>query len=165
MKLSDFSIGIVFHTCTGQQWRCTDIGTRTILAIEIKPDLGEAWFSGPPFAVLEEVFDESDMARAYRNLEEAIRNGVQATDRIEHPGFPLKVVKAMMKARLGPDTSAYPHKRLLRIDRVDATGNLLHPYAVERDGDGWRILVYRPVARDFLAMAEDEFIRLRPMIK
>jgi hypothetical protein len=165
MNLSDFSIGIVFHTCTGQQWRCTDIGTRTILAIEIKPDLDEAWFSGPPYAVLEEVFDESDMARAYRNEDEAIRNAVQSADQSEHPGFPLEVVKAMMKARLGPDTSAFPLKRLLRIDRVDAAGNLLHPYAVERDGDGWRILIYRPVARDFLAMTEDEFIRLRPVTK
>ena len=64
-------------------WRCTDIGTRTIIAIcidsaEIQsswldqrepPSLrmlsgseaeAEGWFKGPPYAVAESVFDEYD---------------------------------------------------------------------------------------------------------
>jgi hypothetical protein len=65
--------------CGGRQWRCTDIGTRTIVAIRIDrvqvggnaperhPTLSgaeaeaEGWFRGPPYAVAESVFDENDI--------------------------------------------------------------------------------------------------------
>ena len=63
----------------GRQWRCTDIGTRTIVAIRIDrvevassaPEWrrilscaeaeAEGWFNGPPYAVSESVFDENDI--------------------------------------------------------------------------------------------------------
>jgi hypothetical protein len=65
MKLADFVIGQEFW-CGGRQWRCTDIGTRTIVAIRLerRRTLGraeaeaEGWFNGPPYAVAETVFDE-----------------------------------------------------------------------------------------------------------
>lgn len=71
------TIGDIFW-CSGRQWRCTDIGTRTLTAIRIdavevggagpasRPPLtrveaeAEGWFSGPPYAVTEVVFDEYD---------------------------------------------------------------------------------------------------------
>jgi hypothetical protein len=77
MQHNDFRIGGTFW-CGGRQWRCTDIGTRTIIAIRIDQvdvessdparrrtlDGGEAeaegWFNGPPYAVAESVFDEDD---------------------------------------------------------------------------------------------------------
>lgn len=76
MNHGDFIIGRTFW-CDGRIWRCTDIGTRTIIAIRIDsvvvasnvPDLrrtlsrseaeAEDWFNGPPYAVLERVFDEN----------------------------------------------------------------------------------------------------------
>jgi len=77
VRHGDFSIGQEFMTDTGQ-WRCTDIGTRTITAIKISEvhftglaDDGRAvseivntdpsWFDGPPYAVAEFVFDEDSM--------------------------------------------------------------------------------------------------------
>jgi hypothetical protein len=78
MKHGEFRIGGRFW-CGGQSWRCTDIGTRTIVAIcldhvdvagssagllrtlnraEAEAD---GWFKGPPYAVAECVFDEEDM--------------------------------------------------------------------------------------------------------
>jgi hypothetical protein len=78
MKHTDFKIGDVFN-CNGRQWRCTDIGTRTIVAIRIDsvkvasnaPEVrralttteaeAEGWFNGPPYAVAEVVFDEDDI--------------------------------------------------------------------------------------------------------
>jgi len=78
MKHSEFKIGGTFR-CGGRQWRCTDIGTRTIVAIpidrvEVRSDAldrrrilsraeaeAEGWFNGPPYAVAESVFDEYDM--------------------------------------------------------------------------------------------------------
>jgi len=76
MRHEEFRIAETFR-CGGRQWRCTDIGTRTIVAIcldrvevespspELRRTLGhaeaekEGWFSGPPYAVLEHVFDEN----------------------------------------------------------------------------------------------------------
>jgi hypothetical protein len=59
MKHSDFSINLEFYTATGR-WRCTDIGKRVIVAIQLdKSD--DSWYNGPPFAVAEHVLDENDM--------------------------------------------------------------------------------------------------------
>ena len=77
MKHEEFGIGGTFR-CGDREWRCTDIGTRTIVAIRIdgvtvagsKPQHrsldragaeAEGWFNGPPYAVAEEVFDEYDI--------------------------------------------------------------------------------------------------------
>jgi hypothetical protein len=64
--------------CGGRRWRCTDIGTRTVVGICLEPhevvsitrDVepggmptqmiadDDSWLVGPPYAVVEEVFDE-----------------------------------------------------------------------------------------------------------
>jgi hypothetical protein len=69
-----FHLGGEFY-CGGRRWRCTDIGTRVIVAICIdgfttggttsRPlsaadAAHEGWFNGPPYAVAETVFDEYD---------------------------------------------------------------------------------------------------------
>jgi len=77
MNIKDFFIGLEFYTVVGK-WRCTDLGTRVIVAIRIDQvtvseyDLenettaeivtdDQSWFDGPPYAVPEHVFDELDM--------------------------------------------------------------------------------------------------------
>lgn len=60
MKHSDFSIGSEFLTAAGR-WRCTDVGTRAIAAIRLDLDHDPNWYSGPPYAVVESVFDEYDI--------------------------------------------------------------------------------------------------------
>jgi hypothetical protein len=78
MQHDEFRIGETFW-CSGRQWRCTDIGTRTVTAIRIdRVDVGstdpelrrtlnraqaeaEGWFNGPPYAGVEVVFDEDYM--------------------------------------------------------------------------------------------------------
>ncbi len=81
MRHDEFSIGKEFMTDAGQ-WRCTDIGTRTIAAIKISEvqvthlaDDGQltsevvssdpSWFNGPPYAVAEYVFDEDSMVACW----------------------------------------------------------------------------------------------------
>jgi hypothetical protein len=59
MKRTDFQIGCEFLTAAGR-WRCTDIGKRTIAAIRLNHDDDPSWYSGPPYAVVETVFDEYD---------------------------------------------------------------------------------------------------------
>lgn len=59
MTKDDFQIGTEFYTATGK-WRCTDIGTRVIVAIRLDRD-DASWYNGPPYAVAERVFDEYDL--------------------------------------------------------------------------------------------------------
>jgi hypothetical protein len=78
----DFNIGREFW-CGGKRWRCTDLGTRVVVAISLEPhevvSLGSdptdpakhiehqymtddpAWFNGPPYAIAEYVFDEDSL--------------------------------------------------------------------------------------------------------
>ncbi|MBI2492566.1 MAG: hypothetical protein HYV94_10790 [Candidatus Rokubacteria bacterium] len=81
MKHEEFRIGIEFW-CGGRRWRCTDVGTRTVVGICLEPHevvsvtgdveadveaggittrtitTDDSWLAGPPYAVVEEVFDE-----------------------------------------------------------------------------------------------------------
>ena len=58
MELGEFEIGIEFW-CGGSRWRCTDKGTRTVIAIKLDaPDA--SWYDGPPYKVAEICFDEYD---------------------------------------------------------------------------------------------------------
>jgi hypothetical protein len=90
MKHSDFYIGMEFFTAAGK-WRCTDIGSRVVVAISLEPreivrvhydenkEHHEERFSssdphdlsGPPYGVVEHVFDEYDLEACYARPEEA----------------------------------------------------------------------------------------------
>jgi hypothetical protein len=79
MKHSEFAVGRAFTTGHGL-WRCTDVGTRTVVAIRIDsaevvsvlggrethsvvdPRRDPSWLNGPPYALAETVFDEYDFA-------------------------------------------------------------------------------------------------------
>ena len=100
MKHSDFAIGKTFHTVTGP-WRCTDIGSRAVVAISLKPrtmvscTVGEDGtltkehylsddpvdLEGPPYGLVEVVFDEFDMQGCYTTSEEA------SDEKAPWPGF------------------------------------------------------------------------------
>lgn len=59
MRYDEFTIGLEFFTATGR-WRCTDIGTRVVVAIKL--DQTDARnYAGPPFSIAEHVFDEYDL--------------------------------------------------------------------------------------------------------
>ena len=79
MKASDFRIGL--HFTTGSSlWRCTDVGSRTIVGIRLGPAGGDhpegrrskrgrdrsarrrLMVAGPPYAAAETVFDEDGLA-------------------------------------------------------------------------------------------------------
>ncbi len=60
MIKEDFQIGLEFYTASGK-WRCTDIGTRVIVAIKLdQDDLRN--YNGPPYSIAEYVFDENDFS-------------------------------------------------------------------------------------------------------
>ena len=60
MKHSEFHIGLEFTTDKPARWRCTDVGTRTIVAIELDHDPDWWAYKGPPYGAAEVVFDEDD---------------------------------------------------------------------------------------------------------
>jgi len=82
MKHEIFSVGLEFW-CGAKRWRCTDVGTRVIVAISLEPremvqveiDPGDKSkrietrfisndprdLNGPPYGIAESVFDEYDL--------------------------------------------------------------------------------------------------------
>jgi hypothetical protein len=60
LKHNEFRIGSTFKSGI-RTWRCTDIGSRTIIAIALDHDEDTSWYNGPPYAIVECVFDEYDM--------------------------------------------------------------------------------------------------------
>lgn len=84
MELNEFVIGETFWTEAGA-FRCTDIGTRVVVAIKLGPrsitraekvddewqyttrmDDDPSWLNGPPYAVEEVVFDEHDLPACFK---------------------------------------------------------------------------------------------------
>ncbi len=59
MLKEEFHIGQDFFTASGH-WRCTDIGTRVIIAIQLNQEDSRNYY-GPPYLIPETVFDEYDM--------------------------------------------------------------------------------------------------------
>jgi hypothetical protein len=57
MKLEDFRLGSEFDH-GGKRWRCTDVGTRTVVAMALEPHADPTRYAGPPYVVAETVFDE-----------------------------------------------------------------------------------------------------------
>ena len=71
MTFDDFIIGTEFFTLAGK-WRCTDKGSRTVIAIRTTQNwepVAEGWLKGPPYTVAEHVFDEKDFAACYATKE------------------------------------------------------------------------------------------------
>jgi hypothetical protein len=162
MKHSDFQIGTVFLSPGGHWCRCTDVGQRTILAIVLnrEPPLDPVWFEGPPYLTGEIVFDERDITDCWQTAEDAIRSTIkgvrtgevgyrpldeafvdlearaeQFTDQaIAHKHMEV-IWRAEREARLDP-SRRYPFPRVLAIERIAPDGDILHPYAADRDSNG-----------------------------
>ena len=93
MELSDFAIGETFWTHAGA-FRCTDIGTRVVVAVKLGPreisraesldgelritkriDDDPSWLNGPPYAIEELVFDENELVGCFRSEAELLSDG------------------------------------------------------------------------------------------
>lgn len=159
MKHSDFHIGLEFVAMAGFWWRCTDVGTRTITAVQLDRDDDPNWYRGPPYIAVEVVFDEHEIAACHLTEEDAIKAAIHEHETSGHPGFPHEDVMRMLEARRRP-ADRYPHKGVLRFDRRREDGEILHPYAGRKDGDAWVVLLYLPFLRTWAEMPEREFIAL-----
>jgi hypothetical protein len=159
MKHSDFHIGLDFVGSAGFRWRCTDVGTRAILAIQLDRT-DPLWYQGPPYIAKEVVFDEHDIEGCHLTETDAIAAAVDELKNSGHPGYPSEVVAHMMKARHRDSTNRYPHAGVLRFDRRGPDGEILHPYAGRKEGDAWVVDLYLPFQNAYDVMAERDFIAL-----
>ena len=157
MKPSDFHIGLEFVYLAGFRWRCTDVGTRTIVAIRLDPGEDPIWHQGPPYIAEELVFDEVELERCHLTHDDALRAAIHAADTSGHPGYPHEVVLEMLEARVDDH---YPHKGVLRFDRRAADGEILHPYAGRQEGDTWIVRLYLPFRKEYSEVPERDFITL-----
>ncbi|WP_199099494.1 hypothetical protein [Dyella sp. ASV21] len=156
MNHADFHIGLEFVASAGFRWRCTDVGTRTILAIQLDRD-NPGWYQGPPYIAKEVVFDEKDIERCHFTNAEALKAAFHEHKTAGHPGYPAEAVRRMMEAR---HAHHYPHEGVLRFDRRLSDGEILHPYAGRKEGDAWVVDLYLPFQDTYNVMAECDFIAL-----
>lgn len=156
MKHADFHIGTVFLGRAGLRWRCTDVGSRTILAICLDRR-DSRWYEGPPYIVQETVFDEAELPACHLTTAEALHAAVTEHAASHHPGYPTDVVHRMITAESVPP---YPHRGVLRFDRCRPDGEILHPYAGSKSGSGWTIELYLPFLEAFDTLPEGDFIAL-----
>ncbi|AHX13333.1 hypothetical protein CH75_09585 [Dyella jiangningensis] len=159
MKHSDFHIGLEFVGSAGFHWRCTDVGTRTILAIQLDRK-DPHWYRGPPYIAKETVFDEHEIERCHLTETDAITAAAREHKTSGHPGYPSEVVAHMLKARHQDKGGRYPYGGVLRFDRCRPDGEILHPYAGRKEGDAWVVDLYLPFQNIYDVMAERDFIAL-----
>jgi hypothetical protein len=98
MKHSDFRIGCEFLTGSGR-WRCTDVGKRTITAIRLNHDDDPAWYNGPPYAVVESVFDEFDIEGCERAPKHRTYDATGRSEITTVPARPLKKRNGSRRAK------------------------------------------------------------------
>lgn len=156
MKHADFYIGLEFVASAGFRWRCTDVGSRTILAIQLDRK-DPNWYQGPPYITKEVVFDEHEMARCHLTAADALVAAVDDHQATAHPGYPSEAVTRMLEAR---HAQPYPHSGVLRFDRRRPDGEILHPYAGRQEEGEWLVELYLPFQEVYEVMLEREFIAL-----
>lgn len=156
MKHADFHVGLEFLGRAGFRWRCTDVGTRTILAIQLDRN-DPHWYQGPPYIATEVVFDEQEIRGCHLTNDDALAAAVLDHRTSGHPGYPVEAVTRMMDAS---HAHPYPHPGVLRFDRRRADGEILHPYAGRREGRTWMVELYLPFLQTYEVMTEQDFIAL-----
>jgi hypothetical protein len=157
MKHADFHIGLEFVASAGFRWRCTDVGTRTILAIHLDRDNPD-WYQGPPYIAKEVVFDEREIESCHLTQDAALMATIHEHKCSGHPGYPAEVVRQMLEAR---HTHRYPNTGVLRFDRCrQPDGEILHPYAGRKEGEDWMVELYLPFQGIYDVMLERDFIAL-----
>lgn len=159
MKHSDFRIGLEFQAQAGYRWRCTDVGTRTILAIRLT-GRDPVWHAGPAYIDTEVVFDELAMESCHLTDDDAIRAAVHESGASCHPGYSTSAVSAMLEAKSADTAGQYPNSGVLRYDRRRADEEILHPYAARKEAHSWVVLILLPFLDEFGEMPESEFILL-----
>lgn len=159
MTHSDFYIGLEFVSTAGFIWKCTDLGTRTVIAIQVTPGYDETWQVGPPYALQEIVFDEEDLKSCYLAEIDLLKDRAESNKAPGHPGFSVDEVFNMIRS----NKSKYPRANILRFDRV-YNQSIIHGYSArveDLSSSGgtvsWTVLALDLKSKKYLELSEKEF--------
>jgi hypothetical protein len=108
MKPSDFKIGLEFWM-SGSRWRCTDVGSRVVVAIKLDRYDDPIWYYGPPYKVEEHSLDEYDLTAC------SLREG-------EGNSYPKKLDKSGSDAMTGIAFRIYEEHFYPQIVYLEMTG-------------------------------------------
>lgn len=97
MKLAEFHIGLEFIEGPFW-WRCTDVGSRSVVAIRLVED-DPVWYAGPPYMVEEVVLDEASLADCHLTEEGHIEVALIEADTSGHPDYPHEAMQLMADSR------------------------------------------------------------------
>lgn len=142
MDRVSFHIGLEFWS-DGRRYRCTDVGSRVVVAIrvdsaEIATSDGvtlttrkmsgeqadaEGWFSGPPYGVLEQVFDEDDLegCSLKQTSDEALAEDIRPIRTDEDHLAAMREIEALWGAEPGTPEG----------DKLDVLATLVDAYERE----------------------------------
>lgn len=145
MKLEDFKIGERFYNPTGRECVCTDIGTRTIVAIPVPTEDDEEskrtafWIKGPPYMVTEEVYNERQIKECFLDRKDQNINLAETPEMRTHSHlepysshFDLREVNTIFRSN-EPQKHHYRNK-LLEYNRV-FENQVLCPYSYGNSTD------------------------------
>ncbi|AXH60250.1 hypothetical protein [Pseudomonas amygdali] len=155
MEISEFYPGLVFNSAGGFEYRCTDVGSRTVLAVLLS-GVDPVFVQGPPYIQTEEVFAEHELKQCFLSLADAL---VQASEPSAHPGFSTDEVKTMIEGRSSPEMLTYSRRNILKADR-DLADDVAHPFSISRTDKGIRVRYLTLKSKVFLEMSEIEFAKL-----
>jgi hypothetical protein len=127
VKHSGFHLGLGFVAAAGLRWRCTDVGTRTVVATPLDHD-DPIRYQGPPYIAREVVFDEAEMAGCYLSELELLEDRLAKAAKSAHPNFSSEDFFRMSEERT-EEKPRYPNRGVLRFDRLREDGEILHPYS------------------------------------
>jgi hypothetical protein len=112
MKPSNFYIGPEF-ICGAFWYRCTDIGSRTVVAIRLAED-DSIWYEGPPYMIEEVVLDEAELEDAHLSEKDHIRAALDEADTSGYPNYSHEAVSRMLSSSI----NCVPVPTLFRFVRL-----------------------------------------------
>lgn len=165
MKKDDFKIGLEFTD--GHLWyRCTDIGTRTVLGVCVidfrtHTRIPQSLLEETPTCLEEKVFDETELKRCYIDFNEHIhtlvdkfkeeKSSIVLVQRDNH------FVKESLRYHFNRDNKKYPFPKVLSRPRLQNQYEIA-PLGASFHDQKWWVLVGKET--EIFEMEEADFLAL-----
>lgn len=154
MQHADFVIGQLFYF-KGLKYRCTDIGTRTVVAQCIDMESHDAGLS---FSCADDeiLLTEQQIALCADDRERSVEL-YREKDLFSNFSDIAKMV--IRRDQSHPDHAKYPNQNQYGRVRVSACGDTLFPYSARKSDRGWIMQCYIPEKKEFLELEERYLFR------
>lgn len=155
MEPADFTIGQHFFF-KGQKYRCTDIGTRTVVATCV--DMKNPEDSLYQMKAGEEILlDESKLAMCDKSQEGSM---ALCRELDLYYSFSNLAKMVITKEKAHYHHAEYPNHGQFGRARVNPEGELIYPYSARLTNNEWSILCYMPGKKVFIEIDEKNLLHL-----